>query len=71
MTMNNHINNLNASDTHGRWVLNYSAVKPVTVKMIICDSDYMERVASTTSEHRFVTILFSIYRGLKLMLFMY
>jgi len=50
------------------WVTNYSAEKPVTVKMIIIyDSDYMKHVPST-SEHRFVTNLFLIYRGLKLML---
>jgi len=40
--MNSHINNLNASDMFDLWVINYSAVKPVTVKMIIIyDSDYM------------------------------
>jgi len=43
----------------------------VTVKMIIIyDSDYMKHVPST-SEHKFVTILFFIYRGLKLMLLVY
>jgi hypothetical protein len=39
--------------------------------IIICDSDYMEHIPSTTSEHKFITILFSIYRGLKLKLFVY
>jgi len=71
MTMNNHINNLNKSDMYHLCVISYSAVKPVTVKMIIiCDSDYMEHIPST-SEHKFITILFLIYRGLKLKLFVY
>jgi hypothetical protein len=70
MTINNHHNNLHASDMHDLWLINYCALKLVTVKLIIiCDSNYMEHVPSTRNEHKFVTILFLIFIGLKLMLF--
>lgn len=64
MTMNNHSNYLNASNTYDTWVINYCAVKSVRVNVItICDSDDTEHVPYMTSEHKLFTFLFSVYTG--------